>query len=197
MSNRNKTAQCGTYEARRRHKRKNETCEKCGPIQPRQIAPCGTKQARERHRRNKETCTTCDDARNITPLAPCGTPSARRRHRGRGETCDTCGPIREYKPRKHNPCGTEQAYKRHKYRGEEPCETCATAHNERTGHHSKITIEDLIAEIRFLVNAGEGTHRILQATGYLGREGTLRSRLTQAGQHHLAQQALNPWDLAA
>jgi hypothetical protein len=60
-----------------------------------------------------------------------------------------------------------------------------------------MTIEELITEARFLLNAGEGEARVLQALGYEGRAHSLRTRLTQAGEHTLATAILNPWDLAA
>ena len=114
--------------------------------------------------------------------------------------------------RRHNepmPCGTRAAYKRGCR-----CEPCTTAlreydaayrqrvnatkppkpHNTTRSH---ISMTELVQEIRFLINAGEGEHRILTATGYLGRERQLKGRLNKAGHHNLTQAIFNQWDLAA
>ena len=103
------------------------------------------------------------------------------------------------------PCGTPAAYKRHKRRGEPACDPCRDANREESSRQrkqptqprSESTTPHLIAEIRFLINAGEGEHRILQATGYEGRAKSLRCRLTKAGHHNLAQAVFNTWELAA
>lgn len=199
-------APCGTKAARNRHRRNAEQCETCA-LTPRTIHPCGTWQSRRRHKRNGETCQACDiqaatprPATRDTP-APCGTTTARQRHKRNGETCNECGPERTLKP-----CGTVAAAKRHRVHGEKPCDLCLQAERDRSEADRRakgskptntIPTADLIEELRFLLNAGEGEHRILQAVGYAGRAGTLRSRLTQAGEHTLAAQILNPWDLAA
>jgi hypothetical protein len=60
-----------------------------------------------------------------------------------------------------------------------------------------VTTPELINEITFLLNAGEGEARILQAVGYVGRNKALRDRLHKANRHDLANRVLNPWDLAA
>ena len=58
----------------------------------RKPAPCGTAQARRRHKRKNETCQTCEAARpQPKPAHPCGTPAAYQRHKKRGEeACDPC-----------------------------------------------------------------------------------------------------------
>jgi hypothetical protein len=198
-------APCGTRSARRRHAAADETCETCAPG-TKKPAPCGGHVARQRHKRRGETCTTCENAykTNYRHTAPCGTPAAIRRHKKHGETCTTCGPITPRQPRKPlQPCGTDAAIKRHRYRNEPVCETCKQGDRERgetlrrnKGVPERVTIEDLITEIRFLINAGEGEHRILQATGYTGRNNALRTRLAAAGQHQLSAQIFG-WDLAA
>lgn len=115
--------------------------------------------------------------------------------------------------RRHNepmPCGTRAAYKRGCR-----CEPCTTALREYDAAYrqrvnatkppkatngyarSHISMTDLVTEIRFLINAGEGEHRILTATGYLGREKQLKGRLNKAGHHNLTQAIFNQWDLAA
>ena len=116
--------------------------------------------------------------------------------------------------RRHNepmPCGTRAAYKRGCR-----CQPCVTACQEvdrayrqrvnaakppKTTNNwstrSNISINELVQEIRFLLNAGEGEHRILVATGYLGRERQLKGRLNKAGHHNLTAAIFNQWDLAA
>jgi hypothetical protein len=141
-----------------------------------------------------------------TKLAPCGTTAARRRHDKNGEQCPTCGPIKR-RPAPQ-PCGTPAAFQRHKRAGQTPCEPCRVAYRQadaakrrknpaNTQPRSETNLNDLLNEIRFLLNAGEGEHRILQATGYQGRAKTLRGRLVTAGQQDLAQAVFNSWELAA
>ena len=109
------------------------------------------------------------------------------------------------KPRTLQPCGTRAAYDRHTKDGTPYCDPCRQARREYRGqikgkprHNINQTpTKDLLEEIRFLLNAGEGTARILQATGYVGREKALRDRLTKHGHAHLANRILNPWELAA
>ena len=168
-------------------------------------APCGTYNARRRHARHGETCPTCEEmfaAAREARLVPCGTLAARRRHLKDGETCTTCD--NRFKRPDPKPCGTPAARSRHLRRGETPCEPCITAHRaadaarRRTkGVPPRTTLDDLLTEIRFLLNAGEGEHRILQATGYEGRAKSLRTRLTQAGHQDIALQIFNSWELAA
>ena len=56
-----KPAPCGTAQARRRHKRKGETCATCAESYKPQ--PCGTSAAYRRHQRANETpCQPCTDA---------------------------------------------------------------------------------------------------------------------------------------
>jgi hypothetical protein len=142
----------------------------------------------------------------MTELRPCGTEAARRRHAANNQTCETCGP-RKTRP-EPQPCGTPAAFQRHRRHGEQPCEPCRVAFraydaNKRrktpgtTQPRSETNLTELLNEIRFLINAGEGEHRILQATGYEGRAKSLRCRLTKAGHHNLAQAVFNTWELAA
>lgn len=231
-------AECGSPMARRRHARKNETCETCGPLKHRApLAPCGTKQARDRHRRREETCEECNMLKTYTQkLAPCGTSTARRRHRKRneqcsvcdaakkrhdvavcgtdsarkrhrrlGETCEACKPA----PRKVQPCGTPAAWRRHRRNNETPCQPCTDAiHAHDQGRKKRPnkgiytmgtqpTSAELIQEILFLLNAGEGEARILAATGYTGRAPSLRSRLSRERRNDLAARIFTPWELAA
>lgn len=168
-------------------------------------APCGSHPARRRHSRRNETCQTCETlfaAAREARLVPCGSEAARRRHRKEGETCPTCDA--KFKRPDLLPCGTPGAYSRHLRHDETPCQPCTQAHRaadaarRRTkGVPPRTTTDDLIAEIRFLLNAGEGEHRILTATGYVGREKTLRGRLVKAGEQELAYRVLNNWELAA
>ena len=165
-----------------------------------ELKPCGTHAARMRHHRKGETCKTC------TPreLSPCGTLNAWRRHQRKNETCTTCETVRP-KPRPAQPCGTPAAYQRHKKRGEETCDPCIIAYRadqadrkrKTTQPRNTLTTDELAQEIRFLLQCGEGEHRILAAVGYAGRWKTLRGRLVHAGHADLADRVFTPWDLAA
>ena len=167
------------------------------------LAPCGTRQARRRHKRNNETCQTCDAAlkpRGNKP-APCGTSPARQRHQRRGETCHVCGPITPVQPPK--PCGTPAAVKRHRYHGEPVCETCKQGDRDRAetrrrqnGIPERPTTQNIIEEIQFLLSCGEGEHAILKATGYTGKPTALQTRLQRAKRSDLTAQIFG-WDLAA
>jgi len=189
-------APCGTKNARRRHVRNNETCNTCQP--PKQLAPCGTKQARRRHVTRGETCTTCTPKPRT--LAPCGTISARKRHKARGETCEPCAPTIVIP----QPCGTRAAYKRHYKNGEPPCDPCVQANRDATnernranGTKTRTTIDDLIEDITFLLNCGEGEHAILKATGYTTHPHSLRDRLQRHGRLDLYNRITNHYELAA
>lgn len=167
-------------------------------------APCGTYTARRRHKRRNETCDTCKPIQKRKPLAPCGTPVARDRHKRRGETCPTCTTARA---KELKPCGTYAAYQRHKKRGEPACDPCLQAHADRAtaereryrqnNPRTKLTGPEIINEITFLLNAGEGEARILQATGYENRREALRHLLHKHRRTDLANRVLNHWDLAA
>jgi hypothetical protein len=182
------TGACGEYRGAMRHRRRGENyCEPC------RAATAAYDSARKTSQR-----------RPRTNLAPCGTRAARRRHKDHNETCTTCGPIN---PRPEpQPCGTPAAYQRHKRHGETPCEPCRTAYRQAdaakrrkptTTPRSETNLNELLTEIRFLLNAGEGEHRLLTATVYQRRAKTLRCRLTKAGQHDLANQIFYNWELAA
>lgn len=106
------------------------------------------------------------------------------------------------------PCGTPAAHRRHARHNEEPCEPCTTAvRNTATQRRRRKGIKlstynttptpQLIEDIRFLLNAGEGEQRILQATGYTNQPRTLRSRLNKAGRRDLVDRIFTTWDLAA
>lgn len=136
--------------------------------------------------------------------SPCGTKTARRRHKTKNETCTTCGPTQPPTPKQ--PCGTPAAFRRHRKKGETPCRPCTDAIHaydaqrrraQGSPQRNTIPTKDFIEEVIFLNNAGEGRHRILTATGYEGREQAFRDRLYTNGHNHLANQILNPWDLAA
>ena len=167
------------------------------------LAPCGTRQARRRHKRNNTTCDVCDQAVK-TPggnnLAPCGTAPARQRHKRRGETCTTCGPLQPVHPPK--PCGTAAAIKRHRYHSEPVCDVCKQGERARTSAASqakgtkRLTNAEFIEELTFLINAGEGQHRILTALGYQNKPDALHQRLYRAKRHDLTAQIFG-WDLAA
>lgn len=161
------------------------------------LAPCGTYVARRRHYRRGETCNTCGPTKPLT-LAQCGTPAARKRHNRRGERCTTCTPTKTQGPIH----GTNFGWKMHRSKNETPCNPCQAARDEhntkrRTNNQPSQSTDELVEEIRFLLNAGEGTARILQATGYTGRESSLHRRLHRHGHNDLASRVLTPWDLAA
>ena len=120
--------------------------------------------------------------------APCGTETAKRRHKRNNETCPNCPPTR--KPLA--PCGTYMALKRHRKNGQ-TCETCTAAVTQR----NPTPLPDLIEDITFLLNAGEGEHAIVKATGYTGRANTLRDRLNKSGNQDIANRVFNAWELAA
>jgi hypothetical protein len=64
--------------------------------------------------------------------------------------------------------------------------------------YNRTPTPDLIEDITFLLNAGEGEQRILTATGYTGREQALKARLQKHGQTHLYHRITNNhWELAA
>ena len=211
---------CGTYQAYRKGCR----CEPCRAtnrvrvranarkkgVKPLVLAPCGTRAAKQRHRNNGESCDVCAMTGGRV-IHECGTWQSRRRHARNNETCTVCDaskpvtkePRAPREPKTPQPCGTAAAVKRHRYNNEPVCDLCRQADRERgetarreKGIPERITIEDLIQEIRFLINAGEGEHRILQATGYVGRGHSLRTRLGKAGQHQLANQIFG-YELAA
>lgn len=168
-------------------------------------APCGTRAARRRHQINNQTCETCETifakAREAR-LAPCGTEAARRRHRTNNETCTNCPPPTRTNTTTRQPCGTPAAYKRGCR-----CTPCKDARREydvarrlKAGikpANETMNTAEVINEIEFLLKAGEGEHRIIQALGYVGRENTLLRRLYRAGRNDLATQIFKQWELAA
>lgn len=99
------------------------------------------------------------------------------------------------------PCGTRASFKRGCR-----CEPCADASRAYTaGYRAKagirprtsMTTQEIIHEIEFLLNAGEGTHRIITALGYLGKEQSLKSRLYRAGRTDLTNRILRMEEQAA
>lgn len=204
MSGHRPVAPCGTKTARNRHRRRNETCEACTPV-PRHVQPCGTYSARRRHARNGETCTTCGpiQERGGRAPAPCGTTQARKRHTRKGEKCEVCDATRGRTPQPAHPCGTPAAYRRHQRANETPCEPCATAYRADREQYRRargvpprniLAHEELAAEIEFLLNAGEGEHRILQAINIT--PGALERRLHRANRADLITRIFE-WKLAA
>jgi hypothetical protein len=171
-----------------RHRRRGENyCEPCrveaaaydrdrktSQRRPRtNLAPCGTRAARRRHKdRNEPPCTTCQAATRPEPkLQPCGTVAADRRHRRNGEpVCDPCRKAATQERKKYMP--------------------------EPTHPRNTLTTPEIIEEVRFLLNCGEGEHAILTALGYVGREKTLQCRLRKAGHQNLNVQLFG-WELAA
>jgi len=209
-------AACGTKSAKARHRRRGESCEACAAV-TRPMQPCGTRASYKRGCRC-ERCTTAhrEDQRaraaayraahNMGSVggrkpAPCGTAQARRRHKRKNETCQACADTLKLQP-----CGTPAAYRRHQRANQTPCEPCTDAYRaakekqrRRQGIQPRntLTTDELVHEIRFLLQCGEGEHRILQAIGYAGRWKTLRGRLVQAGYGDVADQVVLPWELVA
>jgi hypothetical protein len=194
--------ECGTWQSRRRHKRNNETCTVCDASKPTPKTPRPPRAPRE---------LSPKEPRAPRALAPCGTPSAKRRHRNRGETCTTCTTTKPApeprQPKPLQPCGTEAAFKRHQAHGEPPCDTCTDGYRQHAreraqtarrakGIPERISNEDFIAELEFLLNAGEGEKRILEALGYTGRPHTLHQRLYRTKRHDLATRIFG-YELAA
>ncbi|MFE4229160.1 hypothetical protein ACFRJ8_14875 [Arthrobacter sp. NPDC056886] len=102
------------------------------------------------------------------------------------------------------PCGTYAAYRRHHQAGEPPCEPCTTANREyranlrrANGINANTKAADLIEDITFLLNAGEGEHAILKATGYTNNPASLQRRLQKHGRNDLYNRVVNNWELAA
>lgn len=97
-------------------------------------------------------------------------------------------------------CGTEKGYRAHQRNKEERCQPCRTAWNNRC---KKYTPEpppkaaEVIEEIEWLLKAHQGTHYILKAIGYTGREHSLKSRLEKHRRPDLARRLLNMEDQAA
>jgi hypothetical protein len=215
-------APCGTKAAKQRHRSRGETCTTCTATGGQMVHECGTWQSRRRHKRNNETCTVCDATKPApkepkepnTPreLAPCGTPSAKRRHRNRGETCTTCTtpkpaphPTQPQTPPtlRHRSgvagwfavclvafeCCCTDGYRQHAR------ERAQTARRQK-GIPERISNADFIEELEFLLNAGEGEKRILEALGYQGRAHTLHQRLYRTKRHDLATRIFG-YELAA
>ena len=103
------------------------------------------------------------------------------------------------------PCGTPAAYKRHYTRGEPVDEACRQANNEYATNKRRakgsqprpttIDAQNVIEEIVFLLNCGEGEHAILQATGRQPK--TIKRLLHRANRADLIPRIFQHWDLAA
>jgi len=97
-------------------------------------------------------------------------------------------------------CGTAAGYRAHTHRGEERCEPCKKAWTKNCDKYRRPTTPNsqvLIEEIEWLLKAHQGSHYILKAVGYTGREGTLRSRLEKHNRADLARRLLRMEDQAA
>ena len=97
-------------------------------------------------------------------------------------------------------CGTVQGYRAHQRNHEVRCTPCRTVWNERCKKYRpepRPTSQVLIEEIEWLLKAHQGSHYILKAVGYTGRENTLRSRLEKHHRADLARRLLNMEDQAA
>lgn len=98
------------------------------------------------------------------------------------------------------------AYKRHLAHNQPVDPPCLEANREyeaarrqargatrKTGMNSR----ELVSEIEFLLKAGEGSHRILTATGYVRNPGSLKDRLRRAGRTDLTERVLRMEEMAA
>lgn len=91
-------------------------------------------------------------------------------------------------------CGTRPGYWKHGKMGELKCDECRQANtlhrNELKGTRPMMSIDEVIAEIEWMLHLNQGSARILQAVGYVGRENSLATRLQRRGRGDLYRQAL-------
>jgi hypothetical protein len=83
-------------------------------------------------------------------------------------------------------CGTELGYRTHTKRVEERCQPCKEAWTIRCRKYTKPaptlpTVDEIVAEIEWMLSLNQGSGYILKAIGYTGREDSLRSRLQKWG----------------
>jgi hypothetical protein len=98
-------------------------------------------------------------------------------------------------------CGTPQGYWQHEKRKEHPCDPCKAdrlhRRNARKGTTPKLTIEEVVTEIQWMLKLNQGSGYIIHALGYTGRETSLATRLQRNGHHALSSQLFNMEDQAA
>jgi len=81
-------------------------------------------------------------------------------------------------------CGTPAGYRAHRKRDEDRCQPCLTAWNDRCEKYRPEPtpkINEVIAEIEWMLSLNQGSGYILKAIGYTGREDSLRARLQKWG----------------
>ena len=93
-------------------------------------------------------------------------------------------------------CGTDKGARIHTARHEKACEPCRAFRRERrntkAGTRSLVTAEEVIAEIEWFLSLNQGTHHIIKALGYVGKENSLERRLHHHGRGDLAKRLLRP-----
>jgi hypothetical protein len=98
------------------------------------------------------------------------------------------------RPTKHRDiCGTVEGHRAHVKSKEARCQACADVWSIVSGP----TTDELAAEIEWLLKLNQGSHYILNAIGYTGREKKLRDRLHKRGYGELAYRLLRMEDQAA
>ena len=98
-------------------------------------------------------------------------------------------------------CGTDKGYRAHISRHEKTCDPCRAfrknKRNTQNGTRSRVTIEEVVTEIKWLLSLNQGTHYIIHALGYTGKEASLERRLQNNGRHDLAKRLIRPELVAA
>lgn len=97
-------------------------------------------------------------------------------------------------------CGEYAGLRRHERRGETPCEPCKQGRRERDNARRRakgipsreetVRASVLIEEIEFLIQCGEGEHRILQATGL--KQATIERQLDRHKRRDLYHAIFTP-----
>ena len=98
-------------------------------------------------------------------------------------------------------CGTDKGIRLHTKHHEPGCEPCRAYRRERrnaeAGTRARVTVEEVIAEIEWFLTLNQGTHHIINALGYTGKEASLERRLQNHGRHDLAKRLVRPELVAA
>lgn len=97
-------------------------------------------------------------------------------------------------------CGTENGYRHHTKRTEHTCQPCRTAWNNRCKQYTpepSPKIAEIIAELEWMLSLNQGTHYILKAINYVGREQQLRDRLGKHGRLDLYHRVVSGEYMAA
>lgn len=91
-------------------------------------------------------------------------------------------------------CGTENGYRHHSKRTEATCQPCRTAWNNRCKQYlpePPPKIAEIIHEVEWMLSLNQGTHYILTAIGYEGREKSLQARLQKHGRLDLYHRVIS------